>query len=383
MKAENINLFPFYRNDITEARKGVLHSPVLRLPHFQIFIAAAGAGPSVTTFRIRNNATGAFVTQSTALIETTNVSAPVSGTFYTYEGGTLTNALTPNVTQQVELVMSNGRRFYSHAFCPSHVFEVSPPGAINFVSCNVPSGGNYTFTFAADIPNGAGYSILLADENSSARTYVDKNFTITQAFATPVVGGVAILMTLSITLQLPNGGEIAQTLVRRLVFSTSNPCGTYTLTTQSNNTTWDEDVFFLEIDNGGADIAPLNQMYQRGFIQQLFFVGHQQAPTPVINEVYNERSNGQPAFGGATFRQQLNIDFFPVPDALALSIPALRYARGVRLTSRHQNIQYNPERFNLAIIEIEGEDVSAGTLQVEFDSARIDRCESNYTLSTP
>ena len=124
-------------------------------------------------------------------------------------------------------------------------------------------------------------------------------------------------------------------------------------------------------------------MYQRGFIQQLYFIGHQQVPTPVINEVYNERANGQPAFGGATFREQLNIDFFPVPDALTLSIPALRYARGVRLFNRQQNIQYNPERFNLAIIEIEGEDVSAGTLQIEFDSARIDRCESNYTLSTP
>ena len=383
MKALQNNLFPFYENDITEARKGVLHSPVLRLPHFQIFVPGTLPGAAVSTFRIRNSATGAFVTQNNNLIETTGVTAPVSGTFYTYEGGTLTNALTPNVTQQVELALASGRRFYSHAFCPSHVFESSAPGAISFVACSVPSGGNYTFAFLVTIPDGAGYSILLADENSSARAYVGKNFTITQAFATPVAGGVSILMTLSITLQLPNGGELRQTLVRRLVFSTANPCGTYTLTTVSNTTSFDEDVFLLEIDNALADIAPLNQMYQRGFIQQLFFVGHQQAPTPIINEVYNERANGQPAFGGATFRQQLNIDFFPVPDALALSIPALRYAKGVRLFNRQQNIQYNPERFNLALIEIEGEDVSAGTLQIEFDSARIDRCEANYTLSTP
>jgi hypothetical protein len=383
MKALQNNLFPFYENDITEARKGVLHSPVSTLPHFQIFVPTTLPGAAVSTFRVRNNATGAYITQNANLIETTGVTAPVSGVFYTYEGSALTNPMTPNVAQQVEIVLSNGKKFYSHTFCPSHVFASSAIGALTLIACSVPSGGNYNFAFLATVPDGAGYSILLDDENSAATAYVGKSFTITQAFPTAVLGGVSILITLSITLQLPNGGQMRQTLVRRLTFSTSDPCGTDTLTTISNTTTYDEDVFLLEIDNATADIAPLNQMYQRGFIQQLYFIGHQQVPTPVINEVYNERANGQPAFGGATFREQLNIDFFPVPDALALSIPALRYARGVRLFNRQQNIQYNPERFNLAIIEIEGEDVSAGTLQVEFDSARIDRCESNYTLDTP
>lgn len=382
MKALQHNLFPFYENDISEARKGVLHSPVTTLPHFQIFVPGASAA-TVSTFRVRNNMTGATISQNSNLIERTSVTGPTAGTFFTYEGSALTNAMTPNVTQQVEIILSSGRRFFSHAFCPSHVFASSAPATITQTACTVPSGGNYTFTFAAVIPDGAGYSILLQDGGSAATAYVNKNFTITQAFATPALGSVTIFINLSVTLELPNGGEMRQMLVRRLQFTTANPCGTAALTTISNTITFDEDVFLLEIDNTAADIAPLTQLYQNGFIQQLYFIGQQQAPTPVVSESYTERTTGAPAFGGATFRTQLNLDFFPCPDALSLAIPALRYAKGIRLFNRQQGIQYNPERINLALIEIEGEEVSAATLQVEIDSARIDRCETNFTLSPP
>lgn len=373
MKALQHNLLPFYRGDIAEARKGVLHSPVTSLPHWQVFVP--GTYSAMSNLRLRNLRTGAYTVLSIALLEEATVTG---GAFYTYKGGTIP-AITPNQVYQVELTLGNGSIFYSHVFCPSHLFE-SSLCSLAITSCTSSSGGAvFSIGLTATIADGATYSILVDDDNSAAQVYVGKTFNIQQGFATAVAGAFSISITIVATIELPNGGSVTHTLVRRLTFTAADPCGTDALTTLSSVVTRSEEVMLLEVTNSADDIPPLNQMYQTNFIQQLYLVGHQALPTPVITENFTESKDGVPAFGGANFRTQLNIDFFPCPDALALAIPALRYAKGVRLVNRQQGLTYNVDRMNLATIAVEGEDISAGTLQLEVDSTRIDRCKTDYT----
>lgn len=375
MKALQHNLLPFYRGDIAEARKGVLYSPVTTLPHWQVFVP--GTYSAASNLRIRNLRTGAFTVLSFSVLEQATVTG---GAFYTYKGAAIPT-IAPNEVYQVELTLTNGAIFYSHVFCPTHLFE-SSLCSLAITSCTSSSGGAvYSLGLTATIAAGATYSIFVDDDNSTAAMYVDKTFNITQTFPTAVAGAFSISITIVATVELPNGGSITHRLVRRLTYTAASPCGTQALSTLSSVVTRSEEVFVLEVTNSATDLAPLNQMYQTNFIQQLYLVGYQSLPTPVITESFTESRDGVPAFGGANLRTQLNVDFFPCPDALALAIPALRYAKGVRLVNRQQGLTYNVDRMNLAIITVEGEDISAGTLQLEVDSTRIDRCETNYTVA--
>lgn len=375
MKALQHNLLPFYRGDVAEARKGVLNSPVTTLPHWQVFVP--GTYSAVSNLRLRNVRTGAFTVLSGVVPEAATVTG---GTFYTYKG-TAVPTIVPNEVYQIELTLANGSVFYSHAICPTHLFE-SSLCSLAITSCTSSSGGAvYSLGLTATIAAGATFSILVDDDNSTAAMYVDRAFNITQAFPTAAGGAFSISITIVATVELPNGGSITHRLVRRLTYTAASPCGTQALATLSSVVTRSEEVMVLEVTNSAADLAPLNQMYQTNFIQQLFLVGYQSLPTPVITENFTESSAGLPAFAGANYRTQLNIDFFPCPDAVALAIPALRYAKGVRLVNRQQGLTYNVDRMNLATIAVEGEDVSAGTLQLEVDSTRIDRCETNFTVT--
>lgn len=375
MKALQHNLLPFYRGDVAEARKGVLNSPVTTLPHWQVFVP--GTYSAVSNLRLRNVRTGAFTVLSGVVPEAATVTG---GTFYTYKG-TAVPTIVPNEVYQIELTLANASVFYSHAICPTHLFEASLC-SLAITSCTSSSGGAvYSLGLTATIAAGATFSILVDDDNSTAAMYVDSTFNITQTFPTAVAGAFSISITIVATVELPNGGSITHRLVRRLTYTAASPCGTQALSTLSSVVTRSEEVMILEVTNSAADLAPLNQMYQTNFIQQLYLVGYQSLPTPVITENFTESSAGLPAFAGANYRTQLNIDFFPCPDALALAIPSLRYAKGVRLVNRQQGLTYNVDRMNLATIAVEGEDVSAGTLQLEVDSTRIDRCETNFTVT--
>lgn len=368
-------LLPVYAGRPATAGVGYLHSPVEKAPHFQFYVP--GTYSPVAAFEIYTPSTGSSATLSTALIEEADNDG--AGTFYTYKGGTLTAPLTSGLMQQLVVTLDNGDVYSTKYLCPFLAFDGEAID-LTLVSCVNPSSGVFTFTFSAGVPIGAGHSVLVADNNSSATAYKNNSFTISNGFATAVLGGFSINVTVQISLEHPQGGAMEITKVYRLTFTSADPCGTLAITPLTSSYNYGENLHLLQSTNSTADRPDLLLMHQTGFIQQLYFMGFSSAPTPVIEETYTDRADGKPVFNGAVSRRQYALDFYPCPDELITAIGTLRSANGTTITTFGQSANI-AEQIALSITPVEGDSVSAGRLSFVMDSARLARCNEDFTIT--
>jgi len=330
---------------------------------------------SVTSFETYNAATGSATTQDAAQIE---VSETAAGTFFTYKGDTLDVAMSQGQEYHFRVTLSDGSVYYSHLLCPLAAFDAAVITLA--VSSCVSSSGAYSINLLANIPAGAGYRIVITDNNGTETAIMGaKAFTINETFGTAVAGGMSIKIEIYANVTAPNGGSIEVYRRYRLTFPVASPCTT-TLTDQATTITADETLHILRIDNDGADKQPLQILHQTGFVQELYFVGFDEAPTPVQEQSFVISANGTPVFQGAALRTAYPLSFWPCPDEVAAALDAQTNSKGVSIEALAGEVT-EAVKMTVTRQPVTNDNIQAVTLTFEVDAVRVERCEDDYTLT--
>ena len=366
------NLLPIYSGLPDRAARAGLYCPTTKGPMFQFYRAG---GLAVNSFETYNAATGSATTQDAAQIE---VSETATGTFFTYKGDTLDVAMSQGQEYHFRVTLSDDTVYYSHLLCPLSAFDAA---AITLaVSSCVSSSGAYSINLLATIPAGAGYRIVITDNNGTDTAIMGaKAFTIDETFGTDVAGGMSIKIEIYANVTAPNGGSIEVYRRYRLTFPVASPCTT-TLTDQATTITADETLHVLRIDNDGADKQPLQILHQTGFIQELYFVGFDEAPTPVQEQSFVISANGTPVFQGAALRTAYPLSFWPCPDEVAAALDAQTNSKGISVEALAGDVT-EAVKMTVTRQPVTNDNVQALTLTFEVDAVRVERCEDDYVLT--
>lgn len=364
---------PMYLGLPDRASRATLYSPTTSAVPFQIYVA--GSAQSVTAFGMYNPATGVTTAQSTHLID---VASTASGTYYSYLGDSLTAAMTNGQGYHMRLELSGGGVYYSQKICATSAFDATLFG-LTVTSCTQPNSSTYTINLSSSIPAGAGYTILVSDNNSAQTAYhTSKTFSIANGFGTAVLGAMSFNITITATLALPNGGSITTQRRWRIQFATSAACS-YTLSALSTTSTADETLHVLTVTNGGTDKPGYNILHQTGFEHKLYLVAFDELPQVIREENYATSSAGSTVFQGAAVRTAYSLSFWPCPDDVLTGLQSQAVSSGINIAAI-AGTSATAQKMTITPLAVNNEQVPGATILFELDAARVDRCETDLTL---
>lgn len=167
-----------------------------------------------------------------------------------------------------------------------------------------------------------------------------------------------------------------------LDFDADAACSNYTLTYVGAGGSGTDRYKRLEWSNT-EDLQNMGLYYGNNYKQRFYFEGYDMFSTPISDESFVQNGETGTYLERATVSEQLNIDFYPVPDHAAAVLNNVRYHNTVSLLSVFGNSStpVDSTTFSFTPSEIEQAACRKGQISFEHNKAFVNGCEEDYTIT--
>jgi len=372
------NVIAFYDFDSNEAHKGYLHSPVASLPPFQF--TYPDDGETVDTWALVNVDTGVESAQTVGQIEVEAVTA-LNTSWFTYKGTALTNAPVPGM-YQIVVTLTGGGVIRSHRILMTRAFDSFAALGLAVGDClSDPEGLVFSIDFAATFGAWGTDRVLLDLNDTGNFVFIStlSDFTLTHTDL-GTTGGAPIIR-IETTTVLPNEPGAVNTVYRdyRYTWAEGFPCDGVLTAVATSQAEYAQDAYVLAFTNTN-DLQDLALLYQTSYIQKFYFFGYRLEHVPVLDQNFELNGEGGRFLSQVTNREQIALDFWPMPDYLQAVLQAADQHDTVTL----RNFGGTDE--TIYEIGCEKKDVAGavcpgGTLRFTSAPVAVQGCETDYELA--
>lgn len=306
----------------------------------------------------------------------------LNGNEFTPSSGTLTTSSFNDSTKYVSFMPStveissegiyqikfesDEAEYWSNAICIRYKYKQANSVSLSCIG----NSGAYTMTLTpsskADyttfqIDYGTGFEMLGQDTGQWGLSEV----------------GVGLSFDLPIKATFVYGNE---TIVKNYTasYDASDPCGTKTLTLNSTYSTSNYSAVYIEFWNTN-DVQEKNLIFQDGYKQRFYFDAKYAYPGKVEEESFLSLYDGELTLESAAEADQVNIDFYPMPDHLLTALGQARYFDNVNIIDIHTGESTALQNFRLTSVQAEGSRCQAGRITAEINRSFIKSCETDKT----
>lgn len=161
-------------------------------------------------------------------------------------------------------------------------------------------------------------------------------------------------------------------------YDASDPCGTKILTLNSTYSTSNYSAVYIEFWNSN-DVQEKNLIFQNGYKQRFYFDAKYSYPTKVEEESFLSLYDGELTLESASEADQVNIDFYPMPDHLLTALGQARYFDNANIIDIHSGESTALQNFRLTSVVSDGARCQAGRITAEVNRSFIKNCETDKT----
>ena len=372
----------FYEGNFDISLKGWVFSPVSKLPQFIIPIAD---DDDISAWSIVNVQTGVATSQNTALLELIETTDGVN--FIYYDGANLSTPPTPTGGEfRVLVTTTAGRSFYSHRVAMTRFFDSATTPAASITDCAIAGEPGQPYSIEFTVTASAWGNVRLSIDETKTGSWlsidtgtgaITMQSTILDTPYNPSFSAYLRVEWFYQDVNFPAGHYISR--VYLLEYDGLDPCGTYSLTSQSTLTQYAPEALIFEWWNDN-DLQPLSIYYAGGMKNQLYFKAALESPTAVVEEEYEENGEGDTFLTSATLQHQYNASFWPCPDFLVLSLASARQ-HSDKTVKTVGAVTTTLTQIAFSDSGIDGEHNRQGLLQMQTDKAFIGGCVDDYTLA--
>lgn len=257
--------------------------------------------------------------------------------------------------------------YWSNAICVRYKYEQA--SSIS-ASCTGTSG-SYTITLS---PNSkADYTTFQIDYQGGGYEMAGQD---SASWGLAEVG-VGLSFDLPVKVTFVYGDETI-TKIYTASYDASDPCGTISLTLVSTYSSANYASVYLEFWNDN-DVQEKNLIFQDGYKQRFYFDAKYGYPTKVEEENFVTLYDGDLELGSASEADQVNIDFYPMPDHLLTAMGQARYFDNVNIIDVHTGESTALSNFRLIATNADGAVCQGGRITAEINRSFIKNLESDKT----
>lgn len=160
-----------------------------------------------------------------------------------------------------------------------------------------------------------------------------------------------------------------------LTYQVSDPCGTAQLTqTDVLSQTAASRFCYIEFWHSDNHEEKFLEYENSGYKQRFYFEVNEDFSTPVINEEFQELYDGSLDFDYATEADQLNIDFFPLPEHVVSYLGQARFHDNVFFVDAQTGESKKIESFSLSPVRATNLDCQGGRMTFEINRVFTNHC---------
>lgn len=350
------NILAFYSSNTDRARECVLYAPPKLLP-FQIPVSSLDANFSFDLVDLNGN-------EYTPASGTLTVNEFTDGTKYVTFLPSVDEITTDGI-YQVKFT-SDLVEYWSNAICVKNKYSGQPD--VN-VSC-IGGSSDYIITLTAD--GAFDYASFQVDFGSGYEMAGEGNTQITLADV-----GVGLSFSLPVKVTFVFGDYLVENIYT-LSYQASDPCGTKTFTLNSSVSSGNYSNVYVEFWHN-SDVADKNLIFQNNYKQRFYFDAEYAFPTRVQEESFISSYDNTLTLESASEADQVNIDFYPMPDYLLTALGQARFFDNCNLVDINTGNSTALQNFNLTANTAEGSVCQSGRITAEINRSFISSCQNDKT----
>lgn len=350
------NILAFYSSNTDRAQECVLYAPPKLLP-FQIPVSSIDANFSFDLVDLDGNE---YSPSSGSL----TVNEYTDGTKYVTFLPTVDEIATDGI-YQIKFT-SNLVEYWSNAICVKSKYK-----AIDGVSVScIGNSASYVITLTPN--NKADYTTFQIDFGEG---YVMRGQDSAQISLTDV--GVGLSFTLPVKATFVYGNDKIENIYN-LSYAAADPCGTASLVLVSSTSSANYSSVYVEFWHN-SDVADKNLIFQNNYKQRFYFDAEYAFPTRVQEESFISSYDNTLTLESASEADQVNIDFYPMPDYLLTALGQARFFDNCNLVDINTGNFTALQNFNLTANTAEGSLCQSGRITSEINRSFISSCQTNKT----